>query len=358
MGSAQYKDYRLYSEDFAVADGYRKAYSDSLYAAIDKLRAESAAKRDAFMPPTAYARDKEAFRRKYVEMLGAPLTEYTGSAPPATEEFVAADDLCEIIRVTLEIFPGFRFYGMLLRPTVQKRRDETGRYPLVICQHGGGGTPELCSDMHGENNYSHMTRRVLEEGAVVFAPQLYLWNSLHYNVPQKRGEVNRELRRYGSGIVGLEIYCIRKAIDYLCGKPFVNPAKIAMHGLSYGGMYTMYTMAAEPRIKAGYSCGCFNDRAVPTIMDDLVFTNSGNTFMDAEVAGLCAPRALSLDVGMADKVFDYKAAEREFERVPRYYAACGAPENVRLNVWAGGHTVCDRDDGYTFLFNALEKEKN
>ena len=356
MGSPQFKDYKLYTEDFSAADSYRQAYSDSLYAFIAAKRTDSAAVRDAFMPPEAYARDPESFRRRYVEMLGAPLTEYAYSVVSGKEDYVATDDLCRITRVTLEIFPGFHFYGMLMEPTVSIRKDKNGRYPLVICQHGGGGTPELCSDMHGENNYSHMTRRVLEYGAVVFAPQLYLWNSTHYAVVQKRGEVDRELKRYGSSIVGLEIYCIRKVIDYMTAKPFIDPERIAMHGLSYGGMYTMYTMAAEPRISAGYSCGCFNDRAEPTVLADLIFSGSGNTFMDAEVAGLCAPRSLYLDVGMSDTVFNYKTAKAEYTRVPRYFAACGVPDNVRFNLWEGGHTVCDRDDGYEFLFAALDRK--
>ena len=358
MESVQFKDYKLYSEDFSVADGYRQAYSDSLYAYIAAKRADSAAMRDAFMPPEAYARDPESFRRRYIQMLGAPLTEYAYSVVPGKEEYVATDDLCRITRVTLEIFPGFHFYGMFMEPTSEIRKDAVGRFPLVICQHGGGGTPELCSDMHGKNNYSHMTRRVLEYGAIVFAPQLYLWNTALYNVPMDRGEVDRELRRYGSSIVGLEIYCIRKAIDYLLAGPFIDPKRIAMNGLSYGGMYTMYTMAAEQRIAAGYTCGCFNDRAEPTVMADLVFSGSGGTFMDAEVAALCAPRALYIDVGKSDTVFNYKTAEAEFSRVPRYFEACGVPENVRFNLWEGGHTVCDRDDGYDFLFDALDKRAN
>ena len=40
---------------------------------------------------------------------------------------------------------------------------------FVISQHGGGGTPELCSDFYGDTNYNHLTRRILSRGAVVSA---------------------------------------------------------------------------------------------------------------------------------------------------------------------------------------------
>lgn len=353
MGSAQFKNYNLYNEDFSVGDKFRKEYHDSLESYIKKLKSESAEKRFSFMPPQEFAGNMEKYRSRYIEMLGEPLKSYSFSVPKAEEIFVSSDDLCKIYRVSLEIFPDFKFYGMLFIPHSEKLADSQGRFPLVICQHGGGGTPELCSDMNGENNYNHMTRRVIEYGACVFAPQLYLWNTKLYDVPLERGPIDRELRRYGSGIVSFEIYCVKKAIDYMCSKPYIDPEKIAMHGLSYGGMYTMYTMAADTRIKAGYTCGCFNDRSEPTIMEDLVFFNSGNTFTDALVGALCAPRRLCIDVGTQDKVFDYKNAETEFSYLAPYYEACGAAGNVKFNVWDGGHTVSDTDEGHKFMFAAL-----
>ena len=201
-----------------------------------------------------------------------------------------------------------------------------------------------------------MTRRMLEYGVCVFAPQLYLWNAEVYNIPEKRWEVDRELKRYGSSIVGLEIYCIRKAIDYMIAKDYIDNDKIAMHGLSYGGIYTVYTMAAEPRIKVGYSCGSFNDRGEPMLLGDVCFENSGNTFMDAEIAGLCAPRPLYIEVGKTDPVFRWQTAETEFNRVVKYYEAFKVPENLKLNIWEGGHTVCDTDEGHRFVMNALGHE--
>lgn len=350
MNEQQFKNYSLYSEEPTVANHYRQEYSDSLYSYINKLKQNCNSEKEAFMPPEEFVKNPGFFRNKYVQMLGAPLTEYTYEVPQAKEEFVASDDLGDIYRVSIETLPGFKFYGIIIVP---RKSSADGKFPLVICQHGGGGTPELCSDIHGKNNYNHMTRRMLEYGVCVFAPQLYLWNSQTYIIPQKRGEVDRELKRYGSSLVGLEIYCIRKAIDYMTAKDYIDGDKIAMHGLSYGGIYTVYTMAAEPRIKAGYSCGSFNDRSEPTVLPDVCFFNSGNTFMDAEVAGLCAPRPLYIEVGKADPVFNWQTAETEFDRVVKYYEAYGTRENLKFKIWEGGHTVCDTDNGHRFVMDAL-----
>lgn len=139
----------------------------------------------------------------------------------------------------------------------------------------------------------------------------------------------------------------------MTAKDYIDDDKIAMHGLSYGGIYTVYTMAAEPRIKVGYSCGSFNDRSLPTILPDVCFEDSGNTFMDAEIAGLCAPRSLYIEVGKEDPVFKWETAETEFNRVVKYYDAFNASENLKLNIWDGGHTVCDIDDGHKFVMEAL-----
>ena len=354
MGSPQFKDYHLYSEDLTASNDKRKAYRDAILAYADSLYDVSAKNRTAFMPPQALAADPERFRGAYIAMLGAPLTNYAFSLPEGTEEYLAEDDLGSIFRVTLHVDGVIPFYGLLFFPKGMKDGEKR---PLVICQHGGGGTPELCSDMHGENNYNHMTRRMQETGVVCFAPQLYLWNSEKYGIPSDRGPLDLALRRYGGSLFALEIYCIRKAIDYFSDKPYIDPEKIAMHGLSYGGMYTLYTMAADTRIKAGYDCGSFNDRTKPTNLADLNFHNGGNTFMEAEIAALCAPRPLYIDVGKTDPVFGWETAEKEFARLKPYYEAYGKAENVVLNVWEGGHTVCDRDDGQRFVLDALGWKK-
>ena len=66
-----------------------------------------------------------------------------------------------------------------------------------------------------------------------------------------------------------------------------------------------------------------------------------------------APRPLYIDVGKADPVFKWQTAQTEFQRAVRYYEAFDASENIRLNVWEGGHTVCDKDIGHMFVMNAL-----
>ena len=128
-----------------------------------------------------------------------------------------------------------------------------------------------------------------------------------------------------------------------------------MTGISYGGYFTLHTMAAEPRIKVGYSNACFNNRDRYPVFTDWSYQNSGNRFQDAEVAALCAPRKLFLSVGTKDPVFDYRFAIPEAERIKDYYKAFGREEHLVFSVWEGGHTASDSDEGFDFLFRALEE---
>lgn len=347
----------FYNESPEIGNPYRKDYVSSIENYIKALQDASAEIRENFMPTKDFLENIELYREKYKNMLGEPLASYKAGVCPEAEEIdVGEDDLCTIKRVVVYALSGFKFYGMIFIP--KKRKEKA---PLVIAQHGGGGTPELCSDINGKNNYSHMLRRVVQRGAVAFAPQLLLWNCgkegetvRSYDVQYNRGDVDFKLKQLGGSIQALEIFCILRCIDYMQNKSYIDSEKIGMIGLSYGGFYTVYTMAADTRIKCGYSCSAYNDRYFH-FRTDWSWKNSGNTFLDGEVAALCAPRRLTIEVGKADPVFDYKTAEKTFPTTEKYYEAAGKRENLRCVVWDGSHTVNSDDSGYDFMFEILNK---
>ena len=68
-----------------------------------------------------------------------------------------------------------------------------------------------------------------------------------------------------------------------------------MMGLSYGGYFSLMTAAADKRIKSIYAAGFFNDRS-KICFDDWKYNDSLNTFCDAEIAALCAPRPAEEDL--------------------------------------------------------------
>ena len=354
----EYKGKQLYEELPYHANSLRAEYRDSVDRYLEQLKNEDNAARRARFSSESFPAQQESLRQEFIAMLGKPLTEYetySKTVPSVTQTRIGCDEMAEIFRIQLEVMPGFFSYGLLFVPheAIQPKM------PLVIFQHGGGGTPELCSDIYGPNNYNRGLHRVLERGVAVFAPQLLLWNTAaaketmpSYPVPFDRYQVDSHLKHCGSSITALEIFCIRRAIDYLSTLDFLDSSRIGMHGLSYGGFFTLYTTAAEPRICSAYSVASFNDRNCAGCLDWYWFQSS-QKFHDAEVAALCAPRQLYLEVGVKDPVFPWEPATNESKHALRYYESFGAAEHIRFNAWDGAHTVSDTDEGYDFFFAPL-----
>ena len=339
----------LYKETEDLGFEYRTRYLNSIEQFIKKGYEKANSSR---CTPEMLSTNREEYRVRYKQMLGIP--EGGGVCPAADKKYVGEDSLCKIYRLSIEVMEDFYFYGMLFVPYNAEKA------PLVIAQHGGGGSPEFCSDMYGENNYSGFTKRALKKGAVVFAPQILVWgfggntgeNKPDFNISYDRGKIDRELKHLGYSITGLEIFCIMRSLDYLLTLEEVDENRVGMMGLSYGGFYSMYTAAADTRIKAIYSAAAFNDRSKVCFMD-WMWQNSANMFFDAEVAGLCAPRKLCIDVGKNDAVFDYAPSVNEGERAKQFYKAASVPENFIYNLWEGEHRFDTDSGGFDFFFKAV-----
>lgn len=358
----EYKGKQIWSESPESADEYRRNYVEGINHYILRQNEVCKRMRSSFMTPEKLVENPDYFRTIYRDMLG--IDTYLKEQVPAAEiVYVGKDEICDIYRLQTFITAEIPFYAMLLIP------HGIAKCPLVIAQHGGGGTPELCSDMCGKNNYNHMVQRVLERGAAVLAPQLLLWATEEietmraHKIPFDRNRSDRNLKRFGGSITGLEIAGIIRYIDLMNDQTIkadphyrvlerIDGEHLAMIGLSYGGYFTLHTMAADTRIKAGFTSGCFNDRDVYE-WSDWVYRDSALHFQDAEVAALCAPRKLYIQVGKVDEVFDWQSALLESERIRQYYEAHQCLENVQFSVWDGGHTVSPDEDGYDFLFSVL-----
>lgn len=348
----KYKGKTVWSEAPEIADDYRRAYIDGINNFIkNKIQAAKNLRRE-FMPPEELVKNTERYRAEYKKMLGVP--QFLDTPPVVERKKVGEDDFSDIYRLTIQLTDEIPFYAMLLLP---KKRD--GKVPLVVFQHGGGGTPELAADFYGKNNYNKAARRVVERGVAVLLPQLLIWSRTEIETQRahpidfNRQSIDNELKRFGMSITGFEISAIMRSIDYAVTLDEIDPERIGMTGLSYGGYFTLYTMALETRIKVGYAVGEFNDRDAYPWWDWTYFGGSLR-FHDAEVAALCAPRKLIIQIGKADPVFNFETALPELDRIGDYFSAYGVPENLKLSLWDGAHTYSDSDECFNLFFNTLK----
>lgn len=346
-----------YTEDKEVSKAYRAGYLKSVSDYLARAREDALSRRGKFISPELVLADREGFRAKFREMLGIPLSDIDNirhePVKLVSDEHVADYDKWEIRRLRLDVFDGFTMYGVLFLPDdLKDGSSSVGKHPFVISQHGGLGTPESCSDFFGNNNYNHLTRRLLERGAVVFAPQLLLWDKAAFGDEYDRGKLDSDLKQIGGSITALEVFGISRCLDYFTAQSYCDPDHIGMAGLSYGGFYTLMTTASDTRIRSAYASCSFTDKLVHG-WTDWTWKNSAATFLDAEIAGLVAPRAIVFDAGDHDHLFGSDGAKHEFARAKEYFDAAGVPDSIKLICFDGDHELCPQDDGMEFLFAHL-----
>lgn len=346
----------LYRESPETGNEFRKTMLAEVKALLRREQRKADRRRKEYFKPdfssiSAYEQSTSPYRNKLLGMLGWPLTDgWSADVPLASIQSVAKDSLGRISRVFIETLPGMNTYGLFFRPTGK------GPFPLVISQHGGDGTPELCSGFFGSANYNDMTRRILRKGIAVFAPQLLLWNSERFGPRHEKDVIDRRLKQIGGSLAALELHRIVRSLDYLVTRKDIDAKRIGMIGLSYGGFYTLFAAAIDARIKVAVSSCFLNNRKIYDFAD-WVWFNAANQLMDAEVGALVCPRPLYVEVGRKDDLFHVRHARPEAGKLEAIYRRLGIPQAFHYEEHSGGHELDKSDQGINFLCRHLGVDK-
>ncbi len=321
-----------YREERDVTKAVKQSYTDGLLALIHTRQAEAERKRADYSKDIFT--DPERYRRELREMLGWPLTEHFDGVPTAESVKLSEENGCEIYRMRFEILDNVWMSGLFFKKGNKKR-------PLVMVSHGGLATPELISGFYGSTeNYNEMLERVLRYEVHAFAPQLLLWSEA-YGVPYERKNIDAALKRVGSSITAVELHGLSRILDWFEAKDYVK--NFGMVGLSYGGFYTLYETATDTRIRSAVSCSFFNDRN-EVHWTDWLWEKAAYRFNDAEIAALCYPRRLCIEMGAKDELFDSRFTERSFRTLCEAAEQQGVGTDwLDLIVFDGKHEFC-RDD--------------
>ncbi|MFM8336977.1 MAG: alpha/beta hydrolase family protein, partial [Opitutaceae bacterium] len=133
---------------------------------------------------------------------------------------------------------------------------------------------------------------------------------------------------------GIHVWDDRRAIDYLCTRPDVDPGRVGCAGLSGGGFRTAMAIGADPRIKAACVSGWMTGFAdlLPQHLRHtwMVFTPGLRRALDLpDVAALHAPGALLVQQCRRDHLFPLPGMEAAVGKIGRVYAKAGVPERFR-----------------------------
>ena len=256
---------------------------------------------------------------------------------PRLEKF-AADAVATYYRCYIEVAPGLDQYGLYIVP-----RKTKGKTPLVISQHGGGGTPEMAT-FQGGANYRDMVRGAVQEGYIVWAPLTVMYPYRDRDqgtaIPAEvRRDLDAPLREVGASLMGLEVAKISLALTALLkDRQEIDAQRIAMVGLSYGGFYTLYTAALDPRIKVAVASCSFRNQANPQTNPQANQQSAPEgrpvDLAGPELASLIAPRPLQVQAGVNDKGFPIDDVRAAAKRTQTLY---GPAKTFEFIEFEGGH---------------------
>ena len=321
----------LYEEDLLASSPVRvaqwkemEAYADSLPQSAPQAAPAAAGSTDAGAP---------ALRAEFRRRLGYPAPGFTGG-PAVRMEKAGEDAVATYYRCRIQSTPLMETYGLYIVP--RKARIPA---PLVSAVHGGGGFPELAT-FHGGSNYHDMVRGAVAEGYVTFAPLsvMYPYHDRDHGSPippDVRDRLDARLKRSGTTLMGVEVTKFMRALDVLQARPEVDPRRVAMIGLSYGGFYTLYAAALDFRIRAAVASCSFRDphadaSAPPHVPNETAVLNS------CELAGLISPRALQVQCGIGDSIFPIAGARRAAELARAHFPGPHAPD-FEFDAFSGNH---------------------
>ena len=298
-------------------------YEEDLLASAP-IRVEQWKQMEAYataLPKKSLAPPSSAFR----ESIGYPPPGFV-DVPTGHFDKVGEDATATYYRCFIRVTPEMETYGLYIVPKNVKLPA-----PLVISQHGGGGTPEMAT-FHGGTNYHDQVRGAVAEGYVVFAPLTIMYpfrDRDHGTVipADVRGILDDELRARGTTLMGVEAYKISRALDVVLKRPEVDATKVAMIGLSYGGFpILLYTTALDPRIKVAIASCSFRDQEPTGAARKERPAGRPNDLSSAELVRLIAPRPLQVQDGINDKGFPIDDVRRAVEKSRVYYPGSHAPD--------------------------------
>jgi dienelactone hydrolase len=272
---------------------------------------------------------------------------------PRTRQIYDADKWTGY-EVVLDVWPDVFSWGVLLVP---KDLQPGERRPVVVCQHGRGSLPK--DVIEGDDPFYHnFAAHLAERGFIVFAPHnLYRGEDRYRWLSRKANGVKASLFSF---IIGQHDQLLR----WLGSLPFVNAARIAFYGLSYGGETAVRVPTVLERYSLSICSADFNNwtRKVAatderfsfmyTIEWEMPYFDMGNTFDYAEMTYLMIPRPFMVERGHHDRVAQDQWVAHEYAKVRWLYTQFGLADKTAIEYFNGGHTI-NGEGTFEFLHKHL-----
>ncbi len=156
---------------------------------------------------------------------------------------------------------------------------------------------------------------------------------------------------------GVECWNGIRGIDYLAGRPDVDPRRIAVTGISGGGAATNWIAAADERVSEAVPVsgmavlGSYVSNRVINGHCDCMFLYNTFQWPWTRIAALVVPRPLLVANSDQDRIFPMDANDRVINRLKRVYSLFGASDQVDSLLSIGEHAYRQdlRQGAYRFI---------
>lgn len=175
----------------------------------------------------------------------------------------------------------------------------------------------------------------LEPGSVVYI------EAFHRNAACYEKEIAKHISTLSLTWPGILAEDDRRAVNYLCSRPEIDPARIACCGLSIGGFRSALLFGLEPRIccavVAGWMCSfrSLTHRLLRdhTYMLYLPFLREMGDL--ADLTGLAAPAPLLVQQCLRDDLFTMDGMQEAADRLAQYYTEY--PDRLSVRYYDNPH---------------------
>jgi dienelactone hydrolase len=309
-----------------------------------------------FSSPEAYARSARPLRERFAASLRYPPPGLETVAPkPPAETLLGEDEIAVYRELRIPVLPGVDAVGTYMRPKTAGADERLG---LVIAAEGRGGIPAAAKD-GGVPVVTRSARNLawdaLRHGYAVWMPVF-----VHYGRGGDDARDRLTVRAWeaNTSLTAIELAKLVRAIDALTQRPDIDAGRVAMAGHSYGGFYTLYATALDPRIRVAVVSAYLNDRE--SVLDasepygflDWRYPGSLSLWRDPSVVALVAPRPLLIEAGNQDQLFPIEGARRVAPEAAQFHARLGAADRFRFLEFAGRHDF-DGDAALRFIDERL-----